>query len=169
MMRTCALTLFFGVILNIPVHAGHYGENRWVGGKPVEPRDHIYKYSQSQAPIYPPIKVGHKLTCAENPDLVDILRALPRTECNPCYSVYRIDFAYTTEKLVDRINPIRAFPVIGDAQLHERHWKCVVHFRELTEFHYPLSIEYARRVSTVVYIDKDHLHIAAKKPAKECR
>src|SRR3979490_3436261 len=64
----------------------------------------------------------------------------------------------TVEKLVDRIDPPRFFPMIGPAQLHHCHWKCTIYYTETISSSYPFPYQTRRRSVEVVYIDKDHLH-----------
>jgi hypothetical protein len=113
--------------------------------------------------VLPPIQPGEELTCAQQPDLAEVLRALPRIEFIPyVYEVYRNDLEYTAEKLVDRVDAPRFFPLVGSAQIHHCHWKCTVHYTEVVESSYPIAFRYTQQKSVVVYIDRDHLHLLEK-------
>jgi hypothetical protein len=114
-----------------------------------------------RVPILPPIPPGHRSYCEDPPDQQEILRALPRvTRGIPyIYEEFRDDIEFTVEKLVDKVDPPRFFPLIGPAQLHHCHWKCTVYFTETVESTYPFPFRVKRRRAEVVYIDKDHLHL----------
>ena len=63
------------------------------------------------------------------------------------------------EKMIDKIDPPRFFPLIGPAQLHHCHFKCTVYYKETIESGYPFPVKVTRPRVDVVYIDKDHLHL----------
>ena len=56
------------------------------------------------------------------------------------------------ENIVDHVDPVRYYPLIGPAQLHHCHWKCTVDFTHTREG--------KQRGVEIVYIDLDHLHQA---------
>ena len=75
------------------------------------------------------------------------------------YEVFREDYDFVVERLVDKIDPPRFYPLIGWAQLHHCHYKCTVFFVETRQSDYPFPYYLRKRRVEVVYIDKDHLHI----------
>ena len=75
------------------------------------------------------------------------------------YEEFREDIQIVTERLVDKIDPPRFFPLVGWAQLHHCHYKCTVFFTETRQSGYPFPFYIRRPRSEVVYIDKDHLHL----------
>lgn len=93
------------------------------------------------------------------PDAQEILRAMPRVDRGIpfIYETFRDDIEITTEKLVDRIDAPRFYPLIGPAQIHHRHWKCTVTFTETTTVAYPFPMQTQRKCKEVVYLDKDRL------------
>lgn len=62
---------------------------------------------------------------------------------------------------VDRIDPPRFFPLVGQARLHHVHWKCIVRCDEIKEAEEPFAGTVRKAVTHVVYIDRDHLHLVA--------
>ena len=60
--------------------------------------------------------------------------------CEPCltllvaylyvYEEFRDKIEVTSERMVDKIDPVRFFPVVGPAQLHHCHWKCTIYYTE---------------------------------------
>jgi hypothetical protein len=107
----------------------------------------------SRTPILPPLKANQRCFCEDAPDGAEILRALPKLASE----VSRDDMEFTVEKLVDRVDAPRFFPLIGPAQLHHCHWKCTVYYTKRDP---------KKRCAEVVYVDKDHLHLCAYDSAK---
>ncbi len=132
----------------------------WVADR-IEQR--LVNRNDHRTPILPAIPPGHRSYCEDPPDAAEILRTMPPvTRGVPyIYEEFRDDIEFSVEKLVDRVDPPRFFPLIGPAQLHHCHWKCTVYFTETVESAYPFPFRVKRRRAEVVYIDKDHLHLCA--------
>lgn len=113
--------------------------------------------------VIPPLEDGDD--GSQPPSNQEILAALPAFARGIpyVYDQYRDDLSITTEKLVDRVDPPRFFPLIGTAQLHHVHWKCTVTFTQVVEIQNPLPFTCRTQQSEVVYIDKDHLHLSVEK------
>jgi hypothetical protein len=77
------------------------------------------------------------------------------------FETYRDDVTIVKNRLVDRIDPPRMFPLVGPAQLHHCHWECVVYFTETVQANYPFPAKVQKKRVQVVYIDKDVLHLSA--------
>jgi hypothetical protein len=115
-----------------------------------------------KTPIMPPLRPGFPPpTCEDAPDDAMILRAMPRvTRGVPyVYEEFRDDINIVKELIVDRIDPPRFYPLIGPAQLHHCHWKCIIYYVETIQSGYPFPFKCKRPRVEVVYIDKDHLHL----------
>jgi hypothetical protein len=65
-----------------------------------------------------------------------------------------------TEKIVDKIDAPRFYPLIGWAQLHHCHFRATVFYSEVCRVTYPFPYSIKRKKIEVVSIDKDHLHLA---------
>jgi hypothetical protein len=90
-----------------------------------------------------------------------ILRAMPHV-CRGMpyvYEEFRDDIQIVSERIVDRIDPCRFYPLVGLAQLHHCHWKCTIYYTETIESGYPFPFQCRRPRIEVIYIDKDHLHL----------
>jgi hypothetical protein len=112
--------------------------------------------------IMPPIREGFPPPlCEDPPDDAMVLRALDNVTRGVWYfyEEFRDDIQIVTERLVDRIDPPRFYPLVGPAQLHHCHWKCTVYYTETVESGYPFPVRIKRPRVQVVYIDKDHLHL----------
>jgi hypothetical protein len=118
--------------------------------------------SDFRTPILPPVRADSPPQCADEPADAQVLRALsPLALKVPfLYEQSRDNIRIVKERVVDRIDPARFFPLVGQAQLHHCHWKCTIYFDETTEGRYPFQYRVTRSRVQVVYIDKDHLHRA---------
>ena len=89
----------------------------------------------------------------------EVLRALPQVPraVPGVFEVFRDDFQMVAERLVNRIDPPRVFPLVGEAKLHHNAWKCTVFYNETVEYGYPFPARTTRGRVEVVYIDKDYL------------
>ena len=115
-----------------------------------------------RTPILPPIREGFPPPlCEDPPDEARILRAMPRVIRGVpyFYEEFRDNIQIVTERIVDKIDPPRFFPLIGPAQLHHCHWKCTIYYTETIESGYPFPVRARRPRVHVVYIDKDRLHL----------
>ncbi len=115
-----------------------------------------------RTPVMPPIRDGYPPpTCEDPPGDQETLRLMPRV-CRGVpyfYEEHRDDIRIVYERLVDRIDPPRFYPLVGPAQLHHCHWKCTVYYTETIESGQPFPYRCRRPRVQVVYIDKDHLHL----------
>jgi hypothetical protein len=112
--------------------------------------------------IMPPIRPGAPLPlCEDPPDDSMVLRAMPHVKRGIPYvcEEFRDDIQIVTERIVDKIDPPRFFPLIGPAQLHHCHWKCTIYYTETIESGYPFPFRCRKPRIEVIYIDKDHLHL----------
>ena len=118
--------------------------------------------NDGRTPVLPPIREGFPPPlCEDPPDISAVLRAMPRvTRGVPYfYEEHRDDIEMIPERIVDKIDPPRFFPLVGMAQLHHCHWKCVVYYTETKESSYPFPYHVRRPRVEVVLVDKDHLHL----------
>ncbi len=107
--------------------------------------------------------------CPKGPDETRVLRALPPVKRLPgIYEESRDNIQIVTERIVDKVDPPRLFPLVGTAQLHRCHWKCTVYYTETITGSYPTPFRCSHPRVQVVYIDADHLHRVAMEtpPAK---
>jgi len=115
-----------------------------------------------RTPIMPPIREGFPPPlCEDPPSEAEILRAMPHiTRGVPyVYEEFRDNIQIVSERLVDKIDPCRFYPLVGPAQLHHCHWKCTIYYLETIESGYPFPFQCKNQRVEVIYIDKDHLHM----------
>jgi hypothetical protein len=115
-----------------------------------------------RTPIMPPIREGFPPPiCEDPPSEEEIVRAMPMVARGVpyIYEEFRDDIEIVTELLVDRIDPPRFYPLVGPAQLHHCHYKCIIYYTETVQSDYPFPYMCRRPRVEVIYIDKDHLHL----------
>ena len=120
--------------------------------------------------IMPPIREGFPPPmCEDPPDKAMVIRALENVARGVpyVYEEFRDDIDVVAERMVDRIDPPRFYPLIGPAQLHHCHWKCTVYYTETVESGYPFPVKLQKQAVKVLMIDKDHLHLCrGRKPRR---
>ncbi|HTU20857.1 MAG TPA: hypothetical protein VMG10_22585 [Gemmataceae bacterium] len=128
-----------------------------------EKTDYAYR-----TPIFGPFR-GQDPQCSEAPAEGRILRALPPLRrLAGVLEESRDNVQIATERIVDKIDPPRFFPLVGLAQLHRCQWKCSVYYQETIKVSYPFCFRWTQPRMDVVYVDTGHLHLVAKEesPAK---
>lgn len=118
--------------------------------------------NDGRVPIMPPVRDGFPPPiCEDPPSDQEVLRAMPRVARGVpyIYEEFRDDIVIVKNRLVDKIDPPRFFPLVGPAQLHHCHWECIIYYTETVQSDYPFP-QYSRKQRVqVMYIDKDHLHL----------
>ena len=106
---------------------------------PVQPwvaermQDKYQHKNDGRVPIMPPIRDGFPAPiCEDPPSDQEVLRAMPRVPRGVpwVYETFRDDIVIVKNRLVDKIDPPRFFPLVGPAQLHHCHWECVIYYTE---------------------------------------
>jgi hypothetical protein len=140
----------------------------WFTPIPVQPwvaerMDQKYNHrNDGRVPIMPPIRDGYPPPiCEDPPSDQEVLRAMPRVARGVpyIYEEFRDDIVIVKNRLVDKIDPPRFFPLVGPAQLHHCHWECVIYYTETIQSDYPFPRYTRNNRVQVIYIDKDHLHL----------
>jgi hypothetical protein len=139
-----------------------------VGVLPVQPwtaerlEDMYLHKNDHRTPIMPPIREGFPApVCEDAPGEREVLRAMPRVSRGVPFvrEEFRDNIRVYSERIVDKIDPPRFFPLVGLAQLHHCHWKCTVRWVETIQSDYPWPAKLKKNRVEVIYIDKDHLHL----------
>jgi hypothetical protein len=135
----------------------------------VETSEGTSKPSGTRDPISPPMSTPNEETKVQPPSQADedppsdqeILRAMPRVVRGVpfVYDQFREDIVFVKNRIVDKLDPPRFFPLVGPAQLHHCHWECAIYYTETIQTDYPFTCYTKKLRVQVVYIDKDHLHL----------
>jgi hypothetical protein len=145
---------FYGLGIGTPIPV-----QPWVTERMEQKLNHKH---DGDTPIMPPLRDGvPPPICEDPPSDQEVLRAIPRVPRGVpyIYEQFRDDVVIVKNRLVDKIDPPRFFPLVGPAQLHHCHWECVVYYNELVQSDYPFPVYLKRQRVQVIYIDKDHLHL----------
>ena len=130
----------------------------WVAERMEEKYQHT---NDHRTPVMPPIRDGFPMpVCEDPPSDREVLRALPKQIRGVpyLYETFMDDIVVVKNRVVDKIDPPRFFPLVGWANLHHCHWECAVYYTETVQSDYPFPTKIKKRRVEVIYIDKDHLH-----------
>lgn len=119
-----------------------------------------------RAPILGPLAAGAPTAAMDEPSDDEVMRKME--EARPIeggipflHEVQWKNVKIVKEPIADYIDPVRVYPLVGPAQLHHAHYKCVVYFTEVTRVGWPVPYTtYDEDAQEVIYIDHDHLHMA---------
>ncbi|MDO4574223.1 MAG: hypothetical protein Q4D98_03310 [Planctomycetia bacterium] len=145
-------------ILSVPIPVSPYFQNK--------KEDEAAEARYASMMVLDPIPPG-KTHIAEDPPSDDqILRKFQeihnvRGNFPALYEVQHNNIRIVKEKIVDTVDPVRVYPLVGPAQLHHSHWICKVYYTEIVRNGWPIphTIKNEERME-VIKIDQDHLHRA---------
>ena len=118
-----------------------------------------------RVPILGPITAGGPAIALDPPSEDEIMRALEAARpveggLPLLYEVQRNNIRIVVEPIGEYVDPPRTYPLIGPAQLHHAHYKCIIYFTEVVRVGWPIPYTTVDEDSQeVVYIDHDHLHM----------
>jgi hypothetical protein len=149
----------FGM-LNFPIPVSPYfqkeAEDRWWNHRRYE-----------RMPILGPITPGSPEIGLDPPSEDEVMRALEKA--NPVqgglpflHEIQRNNVRIVVEPVPgeDKVDPPRVYPLVGPAQLHHCHYKCIIYYTEVTRVGWPIPYtNTAEDAQEVIYIDHDHLHM----------
>ncbi len=78
------------------------------------------------------------------------------------YKAEKKNVRIVTEKIGDKVDPVKIYPLAGPCQLVHKHYKCTVYYDESYTSDYPILFKYVDHKVEVVYIDKDYLRRALR-------
>ena len=97
--------------------------------------------------------------CLDPPSEEEVWNKVPKFK-NGAYFFYetqRNNVRILTEKIGEKVDPCKIYPLAGPCQLAHCHYKCTVYYDELYWSDYPIPFNHVDHKVEVVYIDKDHL------------
>jgi hypothetical protein len=113
-----------------------------------------------RVPILDPI-VGEfaPATCLDPPSEQEVWNKVTKFKNGspPFYETQRNNVRFLIEKIGDKVDPCKVYPLAGPCQLVHCHYKCTVYYDELYWSDYPIPFNHVDHRVEVVYIDKDHL------------
>ena len=76
------------------------------------------------------------------------------------HTTQRDNVRIVVEPIADYVDPPRVYPLIGPAQLHHAHYKCIIHYSTTTHVGWPIPYTDAdEEAQEVIYIDHNHFHM----------
>ena len=146
-----------GVWTGFPVPMSPYFQDQ------LEDNAHMKEYYE-RVPILGPITEGPHVAL-DPPSDDEIMRALEKARPVEggipfLHQVQRNNVRIVKEPIADYVDETRNYPLIGPAQLHHAHYKCIIYFSEKTRIGWPIphTIE-DEDAQEVIYIDHNHFHL----------
>ena len=101
-------------------------------------------------------------TCLDPPSEAEVWDKVPKFKNGspPFYETQRNNVRFLIEKIGDKVDPVKIYPLAGPCQLIHCHYKCTVYYDELYWSDYPIPFNHLDHRVEVIYIDKDHLRRA---------
>jgi hypothetical protein len=112
-----------------------------------------------RTPIFDPIAgESAPASCLDPPSEEEVWDkvAESRTSSPVFYETQRNNVRIQIEKIGEKVDPCKVYPLAGPCQLVHCHYKCSVSFDE-TSWSDPVPIKHLKRRVEFVFIDKDHL------------
>jgi hypothetical protein len=97
--------------------------------------------------------------CLDPPSEEEVWDKVPKFKngCPPFYETQRNNVQILIEKIGEKVDPCKVYPLAGPCQLVHCHYKCTVYYDELYWSDYPIPFNHVDHRVEVVYLDKDHL------------
>jgi hypothetical protein len=116
-------------------------------------------------PVLGPLQAGAPEVGMDTPSEDEVMRALEKARPVQgglpfLHEVQRNKVRIIVEPVADYVDPPRFFPLVGPAQLHHVHFKCIVYYNEVTRVGWPIPhTTSCEDCEEVLYIDHDHFHM----------
>jgi hypothetical protein len=98
-------------------------------------------------------------SCLDPPSEAEVWDKVPKfkTGSPVFYETQRSNVRILIEKIGEKVDPCKVYPLAGPCQLIHCHYKCSVYFDESYWSDYPIPFNHRKARVEVVFIDKDHL------------
>jgi hypothetical protein len=112
-----------------------------------------------------PITAGGPAVALDPPSEDEIMRALEKARPVEgglpfLHEIQRDNVRIVIELIADYVDPPRVYPLIGPAQLHHAHYKCIIYHTEIVRVGWPIPYTTTDEdAQEVIYIDHNHLHL----------
>jgi hypothetical protein len=118
-----------------------------------------------RVPILGPVTAGGEPVALDPPSPDEVMRALERARnveggVPLLHEIQRNNVRMVVEPISDYVDPPRVYPLIGPAQLHHAHYKCIIYYTEMTRVGWPIPYTTVDEdAQEVIYIDHNHFHM----------
>lgn len=147
-----------GPVLAIPIPISPYFQQR--------KEDQAWeKERYDRVPILGPITSGGPPVALDPPSDDEVMRALEKARpvnggVPMLYERNRNDVRIAKFKIADYIDPPRVYPLVGPAQQHHAHYKCIIYYEDVRRIGWPVPHTIRDdEAEEVIYIDHNHLHM----------
>jgi hypothetical protein len=123
------------------------------------------KERYERMPVLGPIAAGVPCKSMDEPSDDEVMRALEEARrvqggLPLLHEVQRNNVKIVKELISDSVDPPRVYPLVGPAQLHHVHYKCIIYYTEVCRVGWPIPYTTTNEdTQEVVYVDHDHLHM----------
>ncbi len=120
----------------------------------------IKREERDKVPILDPIPAEFApALCLDPPSEEEVWAKVPkfRKGMPPFYETQRNNVRILIEKIGEKLDPCKVYPLAGPCQLVHCHYKCTVYYDELYWSDYPIPFNHVDHKVEVVHLDKDHL------------
>jgi hypothetical protein len=146
-----------GPVLAIPIPISPYFQER--------KEDEAWeKERYDRVPILGPITSGG-VVALDPPSDDEVMRALEKARpveggVPMLYERSRNNVRIVKYKIADYVDPPRHYPLVGPAQQHHAHYKCVIYWEDTRRIGWPVPHTIRDEdTEEVIYIDHNHLHM----------
>jgi len=118
-----------------------------------------------RVPILGPITSGGPPVALDAPSDDEVMRAWERAHqleggFPMLYEKQLNNVRIVKHKIADYVDPPRVYPLIGPAQLHHAHYKCIIYYSLTERVGWPVPYTTVDEdASEVIYVDHNHLHM----------
>lgn len=119
----------------------------------------------NRVPIIGPIRGPGDPIALDPPSDDEVMRALEKAEPTEggipfLWERNRNNVRIVKYKIVDYVDPPRVYPLIGPAQQHHAHYKCIIYYEDVRRIGWPVPHTIRDdECEEVIYIDHNHLHM----------
>jgi hypothetical protein len=144
-------------MLAIPIPVSPYFQDK--------KEDEFWEHKRyDRVPILGPITGPGAPVALDPPSDDEIMRALEKTRPVEggipfLWERNRNNVRIVKYKIADYVDPPRVYPLIGPAQQHHAHYKCIIYFEDVRRVGWPVPHTLRHEAEEVIYIDHNHLHI----------
>jgi len=147
-----------GPVLALPIPISPYFQDR--------KEDEAWeKERYDRVPILGPITSGGPPVALDPPSDDEVMRALEKARpveggVPMLYERCRNNVRIVKYKIADYIDPPRVYPLLGPAQQHHAHYKCIIYWEDVRRIGWPVPHTIKDQdTEEVIYIDHNHLHM----------
>ncbi len=97
------------------------------------------------------------ISCMDPPSEEEVWDKLTRSQPRASPVIQRNNARIVIEKIGEKADLPKVYPLAGLCQLVHCHYKCTVYFDELNQSDSPIPVNHTKARVEVVFIDKDHL------------